>query len=412
MTVATEITIVGAGPYGLSIAAYLRGHGLDFRIIGSAMQSWLTKMPKGMLLKSAGFASTLYDPGRTFTLDKFCKEQGISYHDLDIPIPLETFSSYGIAFQKRLVPDLEDENLVALRKCPEGFELCMESGKSFKSRKVVIAVGIDNFRYIPKPLVNLPPELFSHSAEHHDLRRFRSRDVAVLGGGASAIDIAVLLHEAQANVQLIARQPDIHIGGPWGGRPLWRRIRAPISVIGPGLRSRIYSDAPWLCRYFPDYLRLREAKIPGPSGGWFMQDRVAPVPRLLGCELQEAKVSGSRVKLRLAADDGTTRHLSVDHVIAATGYKTDVRHLPFFGSGILEQLQLIGQTPRLSAQFESSVPGLYFAGPMAATSFGPVMRFAAGAGFTSRTIATHLARSTGSKPSLVLKKETGVPGSR
>lgn len=412
MTVATEITIVGAGPYGLSIAAYLRGRGLDFRIIGRPMQSWLTKMPKGMLLKSAGFASTLYDPGRTFTLDKFCKDQGISYHDLDIPISLETFSSYGIAFQKRLVPDLEDETLVALSMCPEGFELRMESGKSFKTRKVVLAVGIDNFRYIPEPLASLPVELFSHSAEHHDLDGFRSRDVAVLGGGASAIDIAVLLHEAQANVQLIARQPAIKIGGPWGGRPLWRRLRAPISGIGPGWRCRIYSDAPWLYRYLPDYLRLRTAKTPGPSGGWFMQDRAAPVPRLVGCELQETKVSGGRVQLQLAADDGTTRYLSVDHVIAATGYKTDVRRLPFFGAGILEQLQLIGQTPRLSAQFESSVPGLYFVGPMAATSFGPVMRFAVGAGFTSRTISTHLARSTGSKPSLVLQKAKGIAGSR
>jgi thioredoxin reductase len=408
MTVATEITIVGAGPYGLSIAAYLRGRGLNFRIIGSPMQSWLTKMPKDMLLKSAGFASTLYDPGRTFTLDKFCKDQGISYHDLDVPISLETFSSYGIAFQKRLVPGLENENLVALNICPEGFELELESGKSFKTRKVILAVGIDNFRYIPEPLANLPAELFSHSAEHHDLQRFRSRDVAVLGGGASAIDIAVLLHEAQANVQLVARQPAIHIGGPWGGRPLWLRIRAPISAIGPGLRSRIYSDAPWLYRYFPDHLRLLTAKTPGPSGGWFMQDRVASVPRLVGHKLQEAKVSGSRVQLRLAADDGTKRDVLVDHVIAATGYRADVDRLPFLRAGILEQLQLIGKTPRLSAQFESTVPGLYFVGPIAATSFGPVMRFAAGAGFTSRTISSHLARTAGSKPSLVTQKANGI----
>src|SRR5437867_1710154 len=150
MTVATDITIVGAGPFGLSIAAHLGGRGLDFRIIGSPMQSWLTKMPKGMLLKSAGFASSLYDAGRMFTLRQFCEDQGIVYHDLNLPIPLETFSSYGIAFQKRFAPDLEDEKLVALNLCPEGFELRMESGRSFKTRKVVLAVGIDYFRYIPE----------------------------------------------------------------------------------------------------------------------------------------------------------------------------------------------------------------------------------------------------------------------
>src|SRR5437870_3976583 len=89
MTVATDITIVGAGPFGLSIAAHLGDHGLDFRIIGSPMQNWLTKMPKGMLLKSAGFASTLYDPDRIFTLRQYYEDQGIPYHDLDLPIPLE-----------------------------------------------------------------------------------------------------------------------------------------------------------------------------------------------------------------------------------------------------------------------------------------------------------------------------------
>lgn len=396
MTVATDITIVGAGPYGLSIAAHLRGQGLDFYIIGSPMQSWLSKMPKGMLLKSAGFASTLYDPGLTFTLDRYCKSQGIPYQYVGLPVRLETFSSYGVAFQKRLVPDLEDEKLVALNLCPEGFELRMESGKSFKTRKVVLAVGIDYFRHIPQPLAYLPGDRFSHSAEHHDLQGFRGRDVAVLGSGASAIDIAVLLHEAQAKVQLIARRPAINFGPEERpSRPFLRRILAPMSGVGPGWKGLLCTDAPWLYRYLLDHLRLRAAKkFLGPAGGWFMQDRAALVPVLLGCELQDAKVSDGRVQLRLAAADGTERQVLADHVIAATGYKADVRRLPFLSPDILKRLQLVGQTPRLSAHFESSVPGLYFVGAISATSFGPAMRFALGAGFTSQRISTHLARAT------------------
>ena len=45
----------------------------------------------------------------------------------------------------------------------------------------------------------------------------------------------------------------------------------------------------------------------------------------------------------------------------------------------------------LSADFESSLPGLFFAGPVAAASFGPVMRFAVGAKFTARRLSRHLA---------------------
>lgn len=416
MTVAGDITIVGAGPYGLSIAAYLRGYGIDFRIVGSPMQSWLTKMPKGMLLKSAGFASTLYDPGRTFTLQRFCKDNGMPYHDLDYPIPLETFCAYGIAFQQRFAPNLEDENLVALRRCPEGFELQMESGKSFKSRKVVLGVGIDYFRHVPAQLAHLPRELVSHSADHHDLQGFRNREVAVLGSGASATDLAILLHEAGARVQLIARKPTLPFGGgPWGGvsPSLWRRVRAPVSGIGPGWRSRFYTGFPWLYRYFPENQRIRTSEThPGPAGGWFMKERAEPVPALLGYTLQEAKVSDARVQLYLAAADGSTRQVSADHLIAATGYKTDVRRLPFLSRDIFDQMQLVRHAPRVSAHFESSVPGLYFVGVITAASFGPVMRFAVGADFTSRRLSKHFAQSAARRASSVPHKANPDPSAR
>jgi hypothetical protein len=40
----------------------------------------------------------------------------------------------------------------------------------------------------------------------------------------------------------------------------------------------------------------------------------------------------------------------------------------------------------LSAEFESSVAGLHFAGASAVASFGPLLRFIAGAGFAARRI--------------------------
>lgn len=394
MTVATDITIVGAGPYGLSIGAHLGRMGLNFRIIGTPMHNWLAKMPKGMLLKSPGFGSNLCDPGRSFSLRRFCKDQGIAYHDVHFPVPLEIFCSYGLAFQKRFVSHLENDHLLALEPCAEGFVLRMESGKSFKSRRVILAVGIDYFQYIPEALARLPKELLTHSGEHHDLQRFRGQNVVVIGGGASAIDIAVLLHEAQAKVQHIVRKRAMDIGPAWGefSRPLWHRIRKPISGIGPGWRNQLCTDVPWLYRYLPDHLRLRIAKTHlGPSGAWFMKDRAAPVSRLFGYQVEQASVFGGRVKLRLASDDGSSLDILVDHVIAATGYKADVGRLSFLSPDILGRLRLVEKYPRLSAHFESSVPGLYFIGPITAASFGPAMRFVVGADFTARRISVHLA---------------------
>src|SRR5262245_36843024 len=91
-----DVAIVGAGPYGLSIAAHLKALGIDFRIFGKPMHTWQTHMPKGMKLKSEGFASLLYDPGSTFTLETYCKEKRIPYSPIGLPVPLEVFSAYGL----------------------------------------------------------------------------------------------------------------------------------------------------------------------------------------------------------------------------------------------------------------------------------------------------------------------------
>jgi FAD-dependent urate hydroxylase len=57
MTMTHDLAIIGAGPYGLSIASHLAQTGLSFRIFGSPMKSWSGHMPRGMHLKSEGFAS-------------------------------------------------------------------------------------------------------------------------------------------------------------------------------------------------------------------------------------------------------------------------------------------------------------------------------------------------------------------
>ena len=57
-----QTAIIGAGPYGLSLAAHLAAAGADFRIFGKPLTSWRDHMPKGMMLKSDGFASNLSAP--------------------------------------------------------------------------------------------------------------------------------------------------------------------------------------------------------------------------------------------------------------------------------------------------------------------------------------------------------------
>jgi hypothetical protein len=393
---ACNVAIIGAGPYGLSIAAHLRALGVDHRIFGGAMEFWLSHMPKGMLLKSEGFASCLDAPGDGFTLGQYCREVGIPYADVGLPVPLSTFASYGLEFQKRFVPGIENRLVVSLRRSPNGFQIVLAEGEILTARAVVVATGLTHFEHIPPVLAQLPEEFVTHSSRHTSLAHFAGREVAVLGGGASAMDIAALLHQAGARVQVIARNPsiDFHIPPDTGGRSLWQRLRSPPTGIGSGWQLYLCSNLPQVFRQMPERFRLdRVRKILGPAAGWFVKEQVVgKVPLNLGVEISRAAVEHGRVSLELTGSDGARRTLLTDHVIAATGYRVDLRRLGFMDNSLLEGIRSVENTPILSPHFESTLPGLYFVGVSAANTFGPLLRFAFGTRFAARRLSGHLAR--------------------
>lgn len=395
----TKIAIIGAGPYGLSLAAHLNARGVPFRIFGHPMDFWINQMPTGMMLKSDGFASNIYDPEDRFTLAKFCAEYQIPYADLGIAVGLDTFIEYGLAFARALVPQLETKLITSISPKGNFFALQAEDGEIFTAQHVVVAIGIAPFAYIPAELAKLPASAISHSVVHRDLSRFRDRKVAVIGSGASATDLAMLLHEAGAHVQMIARKEFIRFNDKPPlksfSRAVLTQLREPLSGIGPGWRNKIFGDAPWLVWYLPEALRREIYKRShGPAGGWFAREKIesGEVPVRLGTAVERARMDQDQVELTVRDSTGATQHLRVDHVMAATGYKLDVNKIDFLSSEITSKLTLFDGAPVLASNFESSVPNLYFIGVIAAPSFGPVLRFAFGADFTSRRLSKALTR--------------------
>jgi thioredoxin reductase len=389
----TKTAIIGAGPYGLSLAAHLAAAGEDFRIFGAPMTTWRDHMPKGMLLKSDGFASNLSSPDPQSTLKVWCAERGIEYDDLYIPVQLQTFQDYSAWFQKRYVPMLEDQRVIALSRGENGFQLVLDNGEALTAERVVLAVGINWFRNIPDAFASLPPELVSHSYDHPDMARFAGKKLLIVGAGSSAVDNAVLAAEAGADVSLIARANVIHYHAvPDPDNTSWlRAITHPSSGIGPGWRSFMCAKAPRLFRRMPEGMRLRATKRHlGPAPGWFMRGKLTATT-FLGRTIESVRAIKDGVVVTAHGEAGTDQ-VQADHVMLATGYRPDLRKLAFLDPDLRARIAHVEHTPKLSDNFETSVPGLYAQGVLSANTFGPLMRFMVGAEYSAPRLAAHLVK--------------------
>jgi cation diffusion facilitator CzcD-associated flavoprotein CzcO len=397
MTSLSNVVIVGAGPYGLSIAAHLKAKNVDYRIFGTPMVSWYEHSPKGMRLKSEGFASDLYAPGHAFPLSQYCAEHGIPYADIGVPVSAETFVNYGLEFQRRFVPELEERQVTRLERAGDGFRLGLDSGERIDARAVVLGTGLGHYTNIPTTLADLPDGTVSHSWNCSGLQAFADRDVAVIGSGASALDCAATLVQCKARVSVLTRRGAIRFQSPPNPKPrtIWEKVRWPLTGLGPGWRSVLSCEAPILISRLPASVRHDFVRNHlGPAPGWFVRDLVVGRAQFqTGVTLSRAEMRGDRVVLQATRPDGEVLTTEVDHVVSATGYNIDTRRLSFASPELLAGIRTEDYKPALSTNFETSIPGLYIVGPAAAFSLGPLMRFAFGAEFAAHRVSRHLAPS-------------------
>lgn len=401
-----QVAIIGAGPYGLAAAAYLRAAGVEARVFGRTMEFWRTHMPTGMLLRSSWEASHIASPGGRYTLDAFQAQRGRS---VTRPIPLDCFVEYGQWFQRQVVPDLDERQVTRVEPNGAGFQLLLDDGERVYADRVVVAVGLGACSHRPRQFQGLPPELVSHSADHRDLSVFAGQRVVVVGGGQSAVECAALLAEQGAEVEIIIRAPRLH----WLRRSAWlhrspaplRRLLYPPTDVGPPVLNWIVAW-PDLFRRLPRRLQhpIARRSIRPAAAGW-LAPRVGSIRFTLGQEVTAAGVAGSHLLLKLA--DGTERR--VDHVLLATGYRVDVGRYAFLVDELRRALRTRDGYPELTDGFETSVPGLHVIGAAAADSFGPIMRFVCGTHYTGRALArrlTSISRADRPLPATLKVRET------
>ena len=394
------VAVIGAGPYGLSLAAHLHARRIPFRIFGRPMAFWasIAAAAPGRFLKSFCFGTTIPVPDPEATFPRWSGARGLETFE---PCSMPDFVAYGYWLQQHYVPKLETACVENLSRDGTGFRLLLSNEESLIADQVVIATGLSGFEHMPASLATLPAELVTHSNGVLDFAVFRGLKVAVIGGGQSALEAAALLQEAGAQPELFVRESKIR----WMSRlppkrTRWQRMRSPISGLGAGPSAWLLTNLPGACYHLPDSIRVAFVRrhLP-PEGAWWLRPRVdGVVATSLGTQIVNSRVNRDRVVLELVGSDEQRRQCQFDHVVAATGFKIDVDQLAFLDSTLAKKIDRIETSPRLSHAFESSVPGLFFIGPAAAMSFGPLYRFVIGAGHAISAVSSRLS-STAFSPS-------------
>lgn len=385
-----DVAIVGAGPYGLSAGIHLKAKGLAVRVFGEPMEFWANKMPEGMLLRSPRIASNLSDPDRAFTLDAF---EIAAKKEPCAPVPLGTFVEYGRWFRSELGSDLDLRTVLRVDRNQSYFNLKLQDGEEIHSTRVIIAAGIGPFKKKPASFQSLSPQQVTHCYEGLDVRKFAGKRVAVIGGGQSALETAALLHEANAHIEVIARQPHLN----WIGKHSWLHHLGPISSmlysshdVGPLGISRLVAYPKLVARIplkLRDKIRTRAVR---PAGSRWLPERLAAVKITTGCSVSKAIVVSDEIDLTLS--DGSERR--VDHVVLGTGYRVDISRYEFLSEELIREIRQLDGYPTLTSGFRSSVPKLHFIGATAARSFGPLLNFVAGTEFASRELTNHLMKES------------------
>jgi FAD-dependent urate hydroxylase len=383
-----EVAIIGAGPYGLSAAAYLTASGRDVRVFGEPMGFWANDMPSGMLLRSPRAASTIADPKAAFTLEAYEGASGTASVER---LRRETFVDYGRWFQQQLVPTVDCRKVFNVTKNGPTFRLNLSDGATLSSRRLVVAAGIGPFRRIPSQFSGLPESSASHCYAGRDFKILGKR-IAVVGAGQSALESAAILHELGKDVEVIARIPSLR----WIGMHkrlhqlgLVSKVLYSKHDIGPIGISRLVAYAK-LMYYIPMGLkdRVRTRAVRSAGAPWL-------IPRLQGVKLTTGRnvISANEVdgEVQLCLDDGSERR--VDHVLLGTGYRVDISQYSFLSPELVKSIRQLDGYPDVTVGFATSVPGLHFIGATAARKLGPLMYFVTGTEFASRELASRMSRN-------------------
>jgi cation diffusion facilitator CzcD-associated flavoprotein CzcO len=366
MTHDAQLLIIGAGPFGLGLAAEAARRGVDYTMVGRPMDFWRSHMPAGMYLRSD--SGWHLDPADVHTIEHFLDGLGLTRAEAE-PLSLEVYLRYAEWFRQQKGIEPRRCHVTRLdRDSRSGrFVATLDDGGSLTAAAVVIALGAGYFSFVPEEVeAVIPPDRYTHTRDAVDFSGFAGQRVLIVGGRQSAFEWAALMQESGAervNISYRHATPSFtHAEWGWvddlvrsiGSNPGWYRGLG--SEEKESLKMRLWAEGrlklePWLVPRIPAH-------------------KVKQFPGTLPAHCTE--VAGDR--LHVVLSDGT--RLEVDRVVLATGYRVDVARVPFLTAGnVFGQIAIRDGYPVLSDEMESTVPGLYFTSSCAVGDFGPFFGF-------------------------------------
>ncbi len=360
------LLVVGAGPYGVAVAARAIERGIDTVVVGHPMGFWTDHMPQGMYLRSG--IDWHLDASGIDTFEAFVAERNLSSDHID-PVPIALFLEYAAWFQRQKHVSVRDRLVTHLERDDGAFVASLDDGTRVAADVVVVAPGTAYFRQFPEWAT---PTLLSEGVGAHtcDLVRFEElagARVLIIGGRQSAYEWAALLGERGVERVDIVHRHDM----PRFERVSWKFVDpyldATISHRG-WWRSLSTADQGEITQKFWQAGRL--------SLEWWLAPRLAD-ERIRSWPLthvvKAAMGDSGTVSVALSSGD----RLTFDRLVFATGYKVDLPRVPYL-EGLAGGLEVADGFPVLDEAFQTSIAGLYIAGFAATRDFGPFFGFTKG----------------------------------
>jgi thioredoxin reductase len=376
-----DVAVVGAGPFGLSVAAHLPQR--KVRVFGEPMQTWRTRMPPDMRLRSDWEETSLSAPADRGAIDVWARAMGEPREE---PIPLQTFLRYADWFRQTFVRESDPADVVDVERAGGLLRVTTSAGDEVDARRIVVAVGVTPFPYAPPPFDAAMGDGITFAIDSQDYSAYRGGRIVVVGGGQGGLESAALALRAGADVELVVRSKlrwftDREPYRPRG--PVRRRLYRlayPVVGYGPPVLNRLalHPDA---FAALPPPLRRRVARRILRAGGspWVRSIVEGRITVTEGVAVSGVRRSGDGFELQLG--DGSSRR--ADAVVVSAGFRFALDRLSFLSPSVRAAIAVRDGWPQLDRCFRSTDPDVLFIGFAAERRFGPIARFVSGSRFTA-----------------------------